>query len=138
MKTAISLLIVLAIVFGCATIPQDKPQTSMQCFESKINPFRMAQWKSVLNYRGVLFVKNPTIGQYPDYVSIICDPFGRLIHYAYLDGRNIVAYKFNHKKRCYLKHTIKARTAVLLKKILLKCRNGYEVYNEPKITEAKA
>ena len=42
-----SLFVLLAIVFigGCATIKQDKPAQPDQCFESKLNPHRLLEWK---------------------------------------------------------------------------------------------
>ena len=127
MKRILFSLLIIALVGGCATIPQDKPITSDQCFESKFNPFRLnpKEWKMVYQDEIAFFVKNPDAGKLPDYVAINFHPLFGIVAYAYLDGRNVLLYTM--QEGCYKLQEWKEGQHDAVKKVLLKLRNGHEV-----------
>lgn len=134
MKTYISmamcLFVIITLLFvmcSCATIPQDKPETPDQCFAGKFNPFKLPTWEYTRMSAYIFLMKNPEVGKLPDYVLVKLTPYGTIGRYAYLDGRKVVAYKYDMETKCYVVDELKPEIADYMKKHFLKLRNGAEV-----------
>ena len=133
MKRILAIMLAIALV-GCATlaIKQDVPEPgTQQCFESKFSPFKMSPangWTKVGMDQGIILLKNPTIGELPDYVAINVNPRYRIIQaYSYLEGRDAVLYSMDFQKNCYVKVPFAPGMKARVKALLLKCRDGHEV-----------
>lgn len=125
------ILVLMVILIGCAgqQIPQDKPGDSTQCYESKFNIHRVADWEPIYGGDNVFYLKNPDIGELPDYVVVMVNSMGVILRYAYLDGRDVMTYIMVVKggKACYVVEHLDDKYIKMLKKALLKCRNEQEV-----------
>ena len=111
-------IVSVMVLVSCATVPQDQPMAKRECFESKLNPYRLPgeNWKPVGHVDIIVFVKNPNPKQYPKIVAVIVHPInGLLMSYAYLDGKNLVAYKIDMSRGCYVKDEINADTELFLR-----------------------
>lgn len=113
-KLLVVLASVVIVISGCAilgaSIPQDKPLDSTQCFEGKFNVHRIVaeHWKPIYNSGNMWFVKNPNKG-YPKVVALLIHPqIGLIVRYAYLDGKIVAAYKFQveNGRGCYVADTL--------------------------------
>ena len=120
-------LILLAILIGgCATqqIVQDKPEKPEQCFESKVNPHRLNEWKPAQPNPGAnLFIfTNPDKDARPQIIVATIHPIYRVIwKYCYLDGKELVLYVFDLQKQCYVVDTTTTpELKIELKKLILK------------------
>ena len=109
--TVLWLIPVLLVMstYSCAfveKIPQDQPMDATQCFQSKFNIHRIIseEWKIAHQHGNIFFLANPEKGKYPKIVAVLLHPTGLIMRYAYLDGKEIVAYVFHVKdgKGCYV------------------------------------
>ena len=123
------ILLTIALVASCATIPQDKPEPN-KCFEGKFSPFRLNEWGKPQQVGGVntWIFTNPEKGALPTHVLVSVHQVYRIIwRYCYLDGKNVMAYKFAPQEKCYVAEKVKPEVGEWLHKLLLKLRNGHEV-----------
>lgn len=111
-------VVMVSVIVSCATIQQDKPANASQCFEGKFNIHRVVSedWQIAGQKGNIFFLKNPKKNKYPKVVAVLIHPMnGLIVCYAYLDGKNIVSFRFDIATHCYKQEILEKKICDMLK-----------------------